>query len=125
MAEIDLKANHMTLTGWRLFGLFWFLMIAFAIFAHLFSGGVVLDSQIVDGLPQLEFRDDRAFRLNDADQRHGWVSVGWGEYYIHRLVGGLQLLAIGASVMLLSIKLLKMKLPQWVSAFRRGLEEGR
>lgn len=118
------RTDHMTLTGWRLFGLFWLLMIAFAISAQLFSGGVVLDSQIVDGLPQLEFREDRASHQNDAEQRYGWVSVEWGEYYIHRLSSVWQVLAVLVSFVLVSIKLLKMKLPLWVAAFRRGLEEG-
>jgi hypothetical protein len=96
-------------------------MIAFAFFATLYSGGYVMDAQIVDGLPQLEFRDDRAHHPG----RFGWVGVSWFEYYVHVILKLWSNVGFGLFVVLMLIEGLKIKLPEWVAAFKQGMEEGR
>lgn len=96
-------------------------MLASAFFAQLFSGGVVLDAQIIDGFPQLEFRDDRAHHTG----RYGWEVVSWLEYYVHRIVELWFHIALFLFFTLMLIEGLKIKLPHWVAAFKQGLEEGR
>ncbi|RBW42209.1 hypothetical protein DS901_15985 [Loktanella sp. D2R18] len=96
-------------------------MIAFGFFATLFSGGYVLDAQIVDGLPQLEFRDDRTYHPG----RFGWVGVSWFEYYVHVISKLWFHVAFVLFVVLMLIEGLKIKLPQWLAAFKQGMEEAR